>query len=142
MSYRIRMIYTAEIDNSHGIFLAPFNLNILKIIIDFHNIKLKEGKICINCCDLTDFNHDAPYTPYTHFNDLHTNHNHPNDHQLRFRKHIDRLTKIDTTQFVDQGEYKIANNRLSLFPYHKRVFKNKNEISSDYAWTIGLSQRS
>lgn len=42
---------------------------------------------------------------------------------------------------MDQGEYKIANNRLALFPYHKRVFKNKNDIASDYAWTVGLSER-
>ena len=141
MSYSIRMTYTAEIDNSHGIFLAPFNLNILKIIIDFHSVKVgKEGKICINCCDLTDFN-PGHYSPYTPFNDLHRAPADRSDHQQLLRRHIDRLTKIDTTQFVDQGEYKVANNRLSLFPYHKRVFKNKNEISSDYAWTVGLSQR-
>lgn len=43
MSYRIRTTYTAEIDNSHGIFYAPFNLNTLKIVIDFHSIKIKSG---------------------------------------------------------------------------------------------------
>jgi hypothetical protein len=51
------------------------------------------------------------------------------------------MTKIDTTNFVDQGEYKIANNRLALFPYHKRVFKNKNAITSDLYWTLGITDR-
>lgn len=59
-----------------------------------------------------------------------------------YKKHIDRLNKIDTTHFVDQGEFKVANNRLSLFPYHKRVFKNKNNIISDINWTIGSADKS
>jgi hypothetical protein len=41
MSYEIRANFTAEIDNSHGMFYAPFNLNILRIVLDIHGIKLK-----------------------------------------------------------------------------------------------------
>ena len=54
MSYKITTLYTAEIDNNYGIFYSPFNLNIIKIVIDLHAIKLGKNKININCCDLTD----------------------------------------------------------------------------------------
>ncbi len=39
------------------------------------------------------------------------------------------------------GEYKIATNKLFLFPYHNRVLANKNTQTSDYSWTLGLSSR-
>jgi len=39
MCYSIRADFTAEVDNSYGIFYAPFNLNVLRIIMDFHSIK-------------------------------------------------------------------------------------------------------
>lgn len=70
MSYSIQMIYTAEIDNSHGIFYAPFNLNVMRIVVDLHNIKLGDNKICFNCCDLSDYN--EKYKPYTFFHNLMT----------------------------------------------------------------------
>ena len=54
MSYRITTIFTAEISNSYGIFYSPFNLNILKLVIDFHAIKIGKTRININCCDLSD----------------------------------------------------------------------------------------
>jgi hypothetical protein len=142
MSYDIRMIYTAEIDNSHGIFYAPFNLNILRIIVDLHAIKVdKKTKICLNCCDLTDFNTSRAYTPYTFFQNLERDLTDPIDHSSIYQKHIDRLNKIDVTHFEDQGEFKIANNRLSLFPYHRRVLRNKNELTSDIRWTVGSASR-
>jgi hypothetical protein len=150
MSYYIRTIFTAEIDNSHGIFYAPFNLNILRIIIDLHAIKVdKNTKICLNCCDLTDYNQSREYTPYTYFQNLERNLGDNSDnwltdkklHPVIYQKHIDRLTKIDITHFVDQGEFKIANNRLSLFPYHRRVLKNKNELTADIRWTLGSASR-
>ena len=57
MSYYIRMIYKAEIDNSYGIFYAPFNLNSLRIIIDLHSIEVnRKTRLCFDCCNLTDFN--------------------------------------------------------------------------------------
>jgi hypothetical protein len=98
------MIYTAEIDNSHGIFYAPFNLNILRIIVDLHAIKIDSNtRICLNCCDLTDFNASRPYTPYTFFQKLERNLDfslaQKEDHTAIYQKHIDRLTKIDVTHF-------------------------------------------
>jgi hypothetical protein len=70
MSYRITTIFTAEIDNTYGIFYSPFNLNIIKIVIDLHAIKLDKSKININCCDLTDSETTKEYKPYTFFSDL------------------------------------------------------------------------
>lgn len=59
-----------------------------------------------------------------------------------FKKHNDRQTKVNITYFMDQGEYRLANNRISLFPYHKRVFLNKAQLSSDNSWLLGLTKRS
>jgi hypothetical protein len=55
---------------------------------------------------------------------------------------IDRLTKINSLQFIDQGEFSIADNRLYLFPYHKRVFMNKNTLANNFSWIFGTASRS
>lgn len=73
MRYKITSIFTAQIDNTYGIFYSPFNLNIIKIVIDFHAIKLGKNKININCCDLTDSYDNQGYKPYTDFTGLHVN---------------------------------------------------------------------
>jgi hypothetical protein len=39
------------------------------------------------------------------------------------------------------GEFKVATNYLFLFPYHGRVFVNKNTLTSDYKWGLGLCPR-
>lgn len=72
MSYKITTFFTAEINNSHGIFFSPFNINIIRLIVDFHAIKLDQGniRIDINCCDLNDSYNYGKYSPYTHFNQL------------------------------------------------------------------------
>lgn len=44
-------------DNSHGIFFAPFNLNILKLTVTLHSIVIdKNNTMHISVCDLQDFN--------------------------------------------------------------------------------------
>ena len=76
MSYEIRTNFTAEIDNSFGIFYAPFNLNILRIVMDIHSIKIKSPVKCklnITCCDFSDFNKSKNCTPYINFNTLKLN---------------------------------------------------------------------
>lgn len=102
MSYSIRMVYTAQIDNSYGIFYSPFNLSTLKIIIDFHSIKLdSKSKLCINCCNFTDYD-DITKNPYIYFHNLKQKINNEN-HKLIYKKSLDRLTKIDISRFIDQG---------------------------------------
>jgi hypothetical protein len=39
------------------------------------------------------------------------------------------------------GEFKIATNRLFLFPYHRRVFVNSNTQSSNWAWMLGYRSK-
>lgn len=70
MSYRITTIFTAEINNSYGIFYSPFNVNTIKLIVDFHAIKFDKKRIDINCCDLSDSYNYSSYSPYTDFNSL------------------------------------------------------------------------
>ncbi len=59
MSYRITTIFTAEINNSYGIFYSPFNVNTIKLIVDFHALKIGQTRIDINCCDLSDSYNDG-----------------------------------------------------------------------------------
>lgn len=142
MKYRIRTLYNTEIDNSHSIFYAPFNLNILRLVINLHSIKVnKTCKLNFSCCDLQDFNSFAHYTPYTYFNSLECDES--ADNLLdSLAKHVDRITKINRSSLTEQGEFKIADNRMYLFPYHKRVFRNKNSLNSDIRWMLGLASRS
>lgn len=41
-----------------------------------------------------------------------------------FSKHNERRKKINIDYFIDEGEYQLADNRMTLFPYHKRKFDN------------------
>ena len=103
MHYVVRSEFRSEIDNSHGMFFAPFNLNILRFVLTFHDIKIsKKCKLNLVLTDLQDFNGDN-YAPYTTFNELSVDKAHPDNPQLFFAKQIDRLTKVTTNNFRDQG---------------------------------------
>ena len=125
-------------------FYAPFNLTFLKIIFCLHSIRASQNTLLhLSVADLQDFNPTAnglpkPYTPHTLFSELHEDRTKP-DFQSIFQKHIDRETKISAPTAI--GEYKVANNRLFLFPYHKRVFINKNTLNGSLAWMLGLHTR-
>ena len=50
-------MYTVEIDNTHGIFFAPFNLTILKMTVNLHYVRINDSTLMhISVCDLKDFN--------------------------------------------------------------------------------------
>ncbi len=144
MEYSVETKFNAEIDNTHSMFYAPFNLTFIKIIFCLHSIRANgQTLLHISVADLQDFNSSGGgrpkrYHPHTFFSELQEDRS-KQDLQGVFQKHIDRESKIRAPRAV--GEYKVANNRLFLFPYHKRVFINKNTLNNSLQWMLGLHNR-
>lgn len=130
--YRIWKSFKSEIDNSYGAFFAPFNLSILRIILSVHSFTLKDGKdkirVNINCVDSNDSLNQ--YNPFSYMNDL------PPISAANRRYKISRLNSREN------GEYIIADNRLTLFPYMRNIIRNKNTSNDDFTWNLGMKDRS